>query len=320
VIRHEMQELTVLSVFCVMAIFYAAFRSLTLLLLVMLPLGFGVCAGVAVVQNVYGYVHGVTLAFGSILIGIAIDYPIHLISHTVEMGSTRAALAKIWPTLRLGMLTTVAAFLPISFSSFPGLSQLGMFTIVGLLVAAIATRWLLPRISPDGSIALPSSIWDRIMSINRGDRWPRLALGVLSFVAVVYITNQNRTIWETDLRNISPTPVSLRALDRRLRAEMGVADVRHLLVLRQPSMEDVLRGTEALASDLQALVDAKLIAGFDMAARYLPSIHSQDQRRRDLPDRSVLQANLDLASYGLPFKPGLFEPFLHAVEQSKLGP
>jgi len=319
-IRVEMHGLTLASVLCVIAIFYAAFRSPSLLLVVILPLGFGVCAGAVIVQGLHGHLHGVTLAFGSILIGIAIDYPIHLISHTVETGGARDALGSIWRTLRLGMLTTVAAFLPITLSSFPGLSQLGTFTIVGLLVAALVTRWLLPAILPAMPMAPPSTIWDRLRPTNAATRGLRLALLILSLTALVYITTRDGTIWETDLRNLSPTPAAMRALDRRLRAEMGAADVRHLLVLRQPSMEEVLRGSEALTADLQALVEAGRIAGFDMASRYLPSLHSQRQRRRDLPERSVLQANLDRAAAGLPFRSGLFEPFLDGVEQSKLGP
>ncbi len=320
VIRGEMHVLTLAAALCVIAMFYATFRSLSLLLVVILPLGFGVCAGAAIVQGLHGQLHGVTLAFGSILIGIAIDYPIHLISHTVKTGGARDALVRIWPTLRLGMLTTVAAFLPITLSSFPGLSQLGAFTIVGLVVAALVTRWLLPTILPAVPTAPPSTNWDRLRSTNAAARWPRLALLILTLAALVYITSRDRTIWETDLRNLSPMPAAMRTLDRRLRAEMGAADVRHLLVLRQPSMEEVLRGSEALTSDLQALVEAERIAGFDMASRYLPSLHSQQQRRRDLPERSVLQANLDQAAAGLPFRPGLFEPFLDGVEQTKLGP
>jgi predicted exporter len=320
VIRADVRGLTLASALFVILLLYGAFRSLPLLFIVTLPLGFGICAGVAAVQGLFGQIHGVTLAFGGILIGVAVDYPIHLISHTTERDGTRATLRKIWRTLRLGMVTTVAGFLPITVSSFPGLSQLGVFTITGLVTAALVTRWLLPAVLPAMAVRPPSAVWQRLRPRPGWTRGLRLAALVLALAAVGTIATGDGTVWETDLRNLSPTPANLRELDRRLRAQMGAADLRHLLVVRRGSMEEVLRTSEALAADLGALVAAGQVAGFDMASHYLPSLHSQRQRQRALPDRPTLRAALDQASAGLPFRPGLFEPFLDGVEQSKAGP
>ena len=43
--------------------------------------------------------------------------------------------ARIWPTLRLGVLTSICGFSAMLFSGFTGFAQLGLFTIVGLVVA-----------------------------------------------------------------------------------------------------------------------------------------------------------------------------------------
>ena len=55
-----------------------------------LPLASAGVAGLAVVSAVFGSVHGITLAFGFTLIGVAQDYPIHLFSHQ-HPGKTAAA-------------------------------------------------------------------------------------------------------------------------------------------------------------------------------------------------------------------------------------
>jgi predicted exporter len=318
VIRSEMRILTVSSALLVMALLYAAFRSLPLLAALVLPLGFGICAGAAAVQLLFDQVHGVTLAFGGTLIGVAVDYPIHLISHAGGQKDTRPALRSIWRTLRLGVLTTITAFLPITLSNFPGLSQLGLFAIVGLAAAALVTRTLLPAVLPPATSGAPPVQWGRLTVLPV--RRLRLALLAVALVAAVYIGARGGSIWETDLRHLSPTPAEARALDRRLRTEMGAADVRYLLVVRASSMEEVLRRSEALAVDLEGPIKAGQVGGFDMASRYLPSLHSQQQRRLGLPDRPTLRAALKEASAGLPFRPGLFEPFLDGVAGSKSGP
>jgi predicted exporter len=69
VIRADVRGLTLASALFVILMLYGAFRSLPLLFIVTLPLGFGICAGVAAVQSLFGQIHGVTLAFGGIRSG-----------------------------------------------------------------------------------------------------------------------------------------------------------------------------------------------------------------------------------------------------------
>lgn len=316
----EMKVLTTVSVAAVLVLLFAAFRSGPLLLVLLLPLGFGVCAGAAVTQLLFGYLHGLTLAFGGTLIGVAVDYPVHLIGHATLQGKARVALEKIWHTLRLGALTTMAAFLPITLSSFPGLSQLGVFAIVGLLVAALVTRLVLPAVLAPSAAAAPSHHWAKAQSLAGPMHWLRVPLLVAALAAATYLGLRHDSVWESDLRNLSPTTAAARELDRRLRADLGAADVRYFLVVRQATAEDVLQKTEDLADTLGTLMGRGQITGFDAASRYLPSIRSQRDRQAVLPDRAALAAALTSAQAGLPFRAGLFEPFLDAVERSRSDP
>ncbi|WP_164081694.1 hypothetical protein, partial [Stenotrophomonas maltophilia] len=56
--------------------------------------------------------------------------------------SLRAWIATYWPTIRLGVLTSVCGFASMLFSGFPGLVQLGLYSIVGLVTAALVTRYV----------------------------------------------------------------------------------------------------------------------------------------------------------------------------------
>ena len=64
-----------------------------------------------------------------------------------------------WPTIRLGMLTSVVGFVTLLFSRFPGLAQLGLYSVSGLVVAAGVTRFVLPTLLPGdfGYAMCPSS-------------------------------------------------------------------------------------------------------------------------------------------------------------------
>ncbi|HMB76790.1 MAG TPA: MMPL family transporter [Kiloniellaceae bacterium] len=319
-IRQEMQKLTTISVFLVIGILILVFRTPSLVAVLLLPLGFGVLAGTAAVQGLFGEIHGITLAFGGTLIGVAVDYPIHLASHSATARSTRSAMQSIWPTLRLGLLTTLLGFLPLTLSSFPGLSQLGVFEIVGLTTAALVTRYLLPGILQPVGGATRADVPDLQVKPWAGRRLLRPIVLALALGALAYLVWQGPKVWETDLRKLSPTPAEARALDRQLRGELGAVDVRYLLVLRRPTMEAVLRDSEGLAESLQPLIDNGRLAGVDMAAHYLPSQAEQAARQAALPTRPVLERALAQASEGLPFRPGTFAPFLEDVTAAKDSP
>ena len=82
-----------------------------------------------------------TLGFGTTLIGEAVDYAIYYLIQARGSGGGepgwRRWLRESWPTVRLGLLTSVCGFLALVFSGFPGLAQLGVFSIAGLVAAAL---------------------------------------------------------------------------------------------------------------------------------------------------------------------------------------
>ena len=55
--------------------------------------------------------------------------------------------------MRLGLFTSLIGFAALVFAGFPGLAQLGVFSVAGLLAAAATTRYVLPVIAPAGAPA-----------------------------------------------------------------------------------------------------------------------------------------------------------------------
>ena len=319
-IRREAILLSGLATVLVALLLFAAFRSSLLLLAFALPIAGGILAGAAAVQAMDGHVHGITLAFGATLIGIAIDYPLHLAAHSAWQSTSEGAIERIWPTLRLGAVTTISAFMPLTLSSFPGLSQLGVFTLTGLAVAAATTRWLLPELLPRQS---PPIRWAGRLGRppRRGTMQTlRIGGGVAAFIAAVYLVFGADSAWENDLRNINPVPRDRLIADGELRGQLGAPDVRRLIVVSGATAEAVLRQSEDLAPGLDLLARDGALTGFDMAALLMPSMRTQKTRAAALPAPAALAAALGRASAGLPFRDGMFQPFLRDLERTRSGP
>jgi predicted exporter len=122
------------------------------------------------------------------------------------------------------------------------------------------------------------------------------------------------------LSALTPVPQDLLERDRSLRAELGTADTRHLLVVEAPTTDAALDRLETLDADLDRLVTGGAIAAFDHAARYVPSAAAQHARQAELPDTTTLRAELEAALVGTPFRPDAFAPFLDDVERARTLP
>jgi predicted exporter len=327
-IRHDVERLSSLSLVLVVALLLTVYRSPLTLALGLLPVLSGVAAGLASVSVVFGTVHGLTLGFGTTLIGEAVDYSIYLFVQSApaqhgEAASLRDWVARYWPTIRLGVLTSICGFASMLFSGFPGLVQLGLYSIAGLTTAAIVTRFVLPALGGARlairDVSRPGAALARAVRFAPRLRWPLAALLV---AALAVLAMHRGNLWSHELSALSPVPAQSQALDASLRADVGAPDVRYLVVVPGATEQAALEGAEKVSAQLQPLVDAGVLAGFESPSRFLPSDATQRARLASLPAANVLASRLRaaLANQTISVKPQVFAPFIADVERARRQP
>ena len=321
-IKDQVSRLSIISVVLIATLLLLVYRSFTALALGFLPVISGALAGIAVVSLGFGAVHGITLGFGTALIGEAVDYSIYLFVQSERGGSDpQDWIARFWPTVRLGMLTSIAGFASLLLSGFPGLAQLGLYSIAGLIVAATVTRFVLPHLLPANfrihDVSGIGIVLSRLLRRASLLRWP-VALLLLAACAVLFV--HRASLWNDKIASLSPVSQADVALDARLRADLGAPDVRYLVVVSGADRESVLRSAERVSAVLQKQVDQGELAGFESPSRYLPSIATRRARQASLPAAAVLSARLAQAVRGLPVRAQLFAPFLADVAAARHQP
>ena len=331
-IRHDVERLSTASLVLIVALLLTLYRSPRTLALGLLPVLTGIAAGIAAVSVAFGTVHGLTLGFGTTLIGEAVDYSIYLFVQSSQARSRGAArpadamrawLAAYWPTIRLGVLTSVCGFASMLFSGFPGLVQLGLYSIAGLTAAALVTRYVLPHLRGEHvairDVSRIGAVLARAAAAAPRLRWP---LAVLVLAACATLVLHRESLWSRELAALSPVPARAQALDARLRADVGAPDVRYLVVISAPTEQAALERAEQVAAQLQPLVERGALAGFESPARYLPSDAAQRARQASLPDANALAARMRAAVANQPIsvKSELFAPFVADVEAARHAP
>jgi predicted exporter len=319
--KADVERLSVIATTLVTLTLLFAYRSPRMLLLALLPVFSGVVAGIASVGLAFGFVHGITLGFGVTLIGEAVDYAIYLFTQTAPGGALAATLPRIWPTLRLGMLTSVCGFGAMLLSGFTGFAQLGLFTIVGLITALAVTRWVLPalmptRLSAPGAtaFALP------VLALTRAGRLPGLVALALTVLAAGSLAMHAGPYWDSELESLSPISAEDKAQDLQLRREIGAADTRYLVAIRANTRDRAIEASEQLGEQLGKLIKQGAFTGFESPARWLPSQEMQRARQAALPDETTLGANLASAIEDTPFRPDGFSAFRADIQSARLRP
>jgi predicted exporter len=326
-IKRAAMRLSIVSGILVIAVLLAVYRSVAALGLGLLPVATGALLGIAAVALGFGAVHGITLGFGITLIGESVDYSIYFFIQSLRRDTETSASESwqqlLWPTIRLGMLTSVCGFVSLLPSGFPGLAQLGLYSISGLIAAALVTRFVLPELLPRGfKIRDVTPLGLRIGRLRDSMRRAGgLAIAgtacAIAAVALLVLYRHHDNMWNRELSALSPVSLEDQRFDAKLRADLGAANVLDVVIAAGPTLEAALRGAEGAGTALQPLIDAKTIGGFDSPANYLPSLATQEARRSALPDEQALQNNLKLALVGLDLKEDQLAPFVADVEAAR---
>lgn len=320
-IKQAAMRLSIISSVLVTGLLLVVYRSTRVLVLGLLPVATGGLVGVASVALGFGAVHGITLGFGVTLIGESVDYAVYFFIRSASGSWGR----DLWPTVRLGMLTSVCGFATLLPSQFPGLAQLGLYSISGLIAAALVTRFVLPELVPSRfpiRDVTPVGLGLRRLRDairRRGTKALAAAALALALAATLVLHAHWGTLWNRDLAALSPVPLADQQYDAKLRADLGAADPRSVVVVSGPDLEAVLRGAERAGATLQSLVDDKVIGGFDSPAAFLPSAATQLARRRALPDEASLRDALHRALAGLDLDADQLEPFVLDVRAARSG-
>jgi predicted exporter len=317
--RRDMERISALSSAAVALLFLAAFGSIRILLLAAIPLGIGVLSGAVVTVAIFGEIHLITMVFGSTLVGVCIDYPIHYFAHlrpAIPSPDRRRVIATIRGPLVLGAVTSALGFGVLATSAVPGIREMGVFAAVGVLAALAATCWLLP---PLAETARPGGLlgrWARRPAAPRSGLSPRVCRLALAAMVLAAAPGIVHTEWEDDVFALNP---ALRpdwiSEDQRIRDIAGRMDLGRFVVVFASDRESALEGNDAVHHALEPLVRSGELEGTASIHALLPS--AREQRRRATELRRRIDVDRFRAAYESEgFRTERFAPFFEALREN----
>ncbi|AWK86264.1 MMPL family transporter [Azospirillum thermophilum] len=285
----ESTWLSTLSLGGTVLLILLVFRRVGPLLHNLLALGVGLGVGLSGSLALFGELHVAALLFGTSLIGVAVDYSLHYSACLFDRtcATSRDRLAHVLPGITLGLVTTLIGYMALMLAPFPGLRQIAVFSILGLIAAFLTVvLWLPPldHAAPlrhgHGMLAAAGHLW-RFWEDARF-RVPRVLL--LLLLVVVGVVGLTRLHANDDVRRLQSLSPALVQEQEEIQRRIGATAASQFLLVRAADDEQALRRQEAIAATLDRLVGERAIAGYHMPAAFVPSAQRQAENRALLRD------------------------------------
>lgn len=311
-----------LSVILIILLLVYSFNSFRNILLIFLSVGWGLLFALGGMALFRDNVSIIVIGISSVILGIAVNYPLHLVAQVVQQPDRRAALKEIVSPLVVGNITTVGAFLALVPLKSTALRDLGIFASLLLVGTILFVLLYLPHFI---EVKKPSERQSRLLE-HLSKAKPEESR--LLFVAVVVITAvlavfSFRTEFDSNISNINYMTAQQRE-DMQYFEDLLARDTTHtsktLYVIGEgDGFDAALAGNASNAARIDSLVSCGLAVPQNAAAAFIVSKEQQGERLRLWRDfvgrhRDGLTTALAAAAAQSGFAPAAFARFLSLVE------
>ena len=278
-ISQDVTLVSVVSSISVVCVFLLLFRSFAALHWILMVQAASFLLGTLATAMVFDSVHSLTLALGASLIGICIDYPIHVMVHSGKHQNTPLASVRLlWPSLFMGGLTTVIGYGALGFTGFPGFEQIAVFALFSIAASLGLTRWVLPALLTHTSlhaVHLPGvSAW---LDFCARRRKPLIIILVAGTLLALFSLPDLR--WMNDMQKLAMDMDLIKQQDETVRSHFSSIEPGRFVLVRADDFETALQRAEAAERRLKALQQAGVLSEYHGLFPWLTSQALQNENR-----------------------------------------
>lgn len=170
------------------------------ILLIAVSIAWGWLFAIAGLSLVHNDISLIVIGISSVILGIAINYPLHLIAHLTHTPDIRKALREIIMPLLIGNITTIGAFLALVPLRSIALRDLGLFAAFLLMGTIVFVFVFLPQLVRMTTVR-SQPVLNKISNV-RTDRRPWVII-VVALLTIVFGFFSTRTGFDTNLSHIN---------------------------------------------------------------------------------------------------------------------
>ncbi|MEG0759938.1 MMPL family transporter [Chryseobacterium sp.] len=145
-IKKDIQNTVIISMTVLLILLVYYFRNIFTPFIVFLPTVFAVFISLMILFFIKDKISAISLSVGAILIGITIDYALHILTHYKHNNNIEELYKEITQPIILSSATTAVSFLCLVFVRSEALKDLGLFAAITVFLSAITALVIVPQL------------------------------------------------------------------------------------------------------------------------------------------------------------------------------
>ncbi|AUP79578.1 1-acyl-sn-glycerol-3-phosphate acyltransferase [Flavivirga eckloniae] len=313
-IKQDIQFTVGIAMSILLIILIVFYKKISIPVILFVPTLFGGLLAVALLYLIRVKISAISLGIGSVLLGVTLDYSLHILTHIRSNNNIKALYKEITKPLLMSSLTTALAFLCLLFLNSQALQDLGIFAAISVIGASVFALLFIPLTYKDSVKKVKKNTLIDSLAGFRFHKKKGLIITLLVAFIVSFFT-YNRVTFNKDLTKLNYVPQHLKEAQMRLDALTNVASKSVYLAAYGNSEKEALEVNDNIYKKLQALKAEKQIIDFSSIGTLIHSEKKQKQRiakwNTFWNDETITSTKNNLIESGnkLGFKPTTFHSF-----------
>lgn len=271
--------LTVSLVVIFLAVFLIGFfRKKRVPFLIFIPVAFGALFSLCCIYWLKGSISILAIAAGSVILGIAINYSLHFLSHLKHTRDIKMVIEDLVRPMTIGSTTTVIAFFCLQFANAAVLRDVGLFAGFSLIGAALCSLIFLPHfISEKLFTEHQQENWIERISFSAFDSNRYIALFILVATPIFLYFAQNVS-FNSDMSKLNFMRSDTEEAQRRLEIINQSSLTSVYVVSSGMDLQAALKKNEQVTPMLKGMKSENIITKYSSVSTFLISDSLQQVR------------------------------------------
>jgi len=323
-IKQDIQLTVGIAMSVLLIILILFYKKLSIPIVLILPTLFGGLLAVALLYVIRGKISAISLGIGSVLLGVTLDYSLHILTHIRSNNNIKALYKEVTKPLLMSSLTTALAFLCLLFLNSQALQDLGIFAAISVSGASVFALLFIPQVYKKSVEKVKKQAFiDKLASFQFHKK---KGIIIALFVAfIVSLFTYNKVAFNKDISKLNYEPQHLKEAQLRLDALTNMASKSVYLTAYGNSENEALQINDTIYKKLEELKSDDQIIDFSSIGTLIHSETSQNQSIEkwntfwNVETVANTKNNLIESGENLGFKPTTFKEF-YALLNSEFKP
>ena len=280
-IKSDLKGTIIGSLVLVLIFISICFRNYNTIPLLLLPVVFGTLFGLAAMYFIKGHFSLLALDIGAIVLGVALSYVLHIITHYKYISDPEQVLRDQVKPVCLGCLTTIGSFMGLIFIRTELLQDFGLFAAFAIVGTTFFSLVFLPQFLNPRKNKLNHhafAIIDRINAYPFDRKKPLLFTILTAAVVCIGFYIAGGTQFDADMHSLGYKAESTSYSENLLRSKTHTGDKQKYFASSGATMEEAIENFEIMAAKLDSLQSIGLVKSYTHTNQIFVPLHVQQER------------------------------------------